>query len=133
MLGKGDLVFTTYFTIVDRGLSTLEGWPDHPVWGDRRFGESVATELRPGALMVGPDQKHPTQPCWGASGSVALLTHTNIAVGIGSWFADWTSDCQGPVGYNRLDTKQARDFLENYLPQWLLPGNCDADCRDEPR
>jgi hypothetical protein len=122
-LDHGHAVFNTYFTVVDRGLTTLEGWPDHPVWTSRVFGESVATELRTGALMVGPDGKHATQPCYGASGSVALLTHTNLAMGVGSWFADWTSDCKGPFGYTRLDTKQARDFLANYLPAWLLPKN----------
>lgn len=121
MLDNGNLVSHVYFTVVDRGLTTLTGWPNYPVWTSRVFGETVATELRTGALMLGPSEKHPTQLCFGASGSMALLTNTNIAVAIGSWFADWTSDCNGPFGYNRLDTQQARDFLQAYLPAELLP------------
>ncbi len=121
MLGKGNLVSHAYFTVVDRGLTTLAGWPDYPVWTARVVGETIGTELRPGALMLGSNQKHPTQVCYGGSGSMALLTDTNIVVAIGSWFADWTSDCNGSFGYSRLDTPQARDFLQNYLPPSLLP------------
>jgi len=119
-LSKGNLA-STYFTVVDRGLINLTGWPDFPVWGDRRYGTIVMMDLRPGAVMLGPDPKHPVQMCYGASGAVALLTNTNIAVGIGSMFGDWTTDCQGPYGFTRLDTPQARDFLELYLPAQLLP------------
>src|SRR5262249_12231522 len=37
ILDQGHLAFKTYFTIVDRGLTTLDGWPDHPVWTARVF------------------------------------------------------------------------------------------------
>ena len=30
-LEKGNLVFQTYFTVVDRGMTTLVGWPDYPM------------------------------------------------------------------------------------------------------
>ena len=114
-------VALTYLTLIGRGLSTLTGWPNYPVWGDRRYGRLIITDLRPGALMLGPDQKHPVQACYGDSGSAALFTSTNIAVGVGSWFADWSGECQGPTGYTRLDTIQARDFLQLYLPAEVLP------------
>lgn len=122
MLDKGNKVSHVYFTLVDRGLTTVDGWPDYPVWTARVVGESIATELRPGALMLGANEKHPTQACFGASGSMALFTNTNIVVAVGSWFADWPSQiCNGQFGFTRLDTQQARDFLQNYLPESLLP------------
>lgn len=119
-LDKGNVAFT-YITLVSRGVSTLVGWPNFPVYGDRRYGTLVVNDLRPGAIMLAPDGKHPAQPCYGESASAALFTHTNIAVALGSWFADWTAECQGPTGYTRLDTVQARDFLQLYLPPELLP------------
>jgi hypothetical protein len=120
-LDKGNLAYKTYVTLVDRSLTTLVGWPDLPVWGNRTYGTFVITDLRPGAIMLTPNENHPTQACYGASGSAALFTNTNVAVGVGSWFTDWTSDCNGPTGYTRLDTTQARDFLQRYLPENLLP------------
>jgi hypothetical protein len=119
-LDRGNVAFT-YVTLVARGLSTLVGWPNFPVYGDRRYGTLVVTDLRPGAIMLAPDAKHPAQVCYGESGSAALFTNTNIAVAIGSWFSDWTAECQGPSGYTRLDTAQARDFLQLYLSSELLP------------
>ncbi len=119
-LDKGNVAFT-YVTVVGRGATTLLVWPEFPVWGDRQYGRTAITDLRPGAIMLAPDDKHTAQPCYGESGSVALFTNTNIAVGVGSWFADWTAECKGPTGYTRLDTAQAREFLQLYLPAELLP------------
>ena len=122
MLDNGKLVSQVYFTLVDRGLTTLKGWPDFPVWTARVFGQTIATELRPGAVMLGSNDKHPTQACFGASGSMALLTNTNIVVAVGSWFADWPNEiCNGQFGFTRLDTVEVRDFLQNYIPSSLLP------------
>ena len=70
--------------------------------------------------MIGPDERHPAQPCWGSSGSMALLGDSRIAVGVGSMF--FAGDlCASSFAYTRLDTIQARDFLQNYLPTSLLP------------
>jgi hypothetical protein len=91
-LDKGNV---PYLTLVDRGLTTLVGWPNFPVWGDRRHGTLVMSDLTAGAMMLSPDQKHPAQVCYGGSGSVALFSDSNIAVGVGSWFSDWTEDCHG--------------------------------------
>jgi hypothetical protein len=126
MLDHGNVALGTFYTLVDRGPTTLEGWngdmgtlPSLPNWMERRFGEAVAIEMRPGAIMIGPDEKHPVQPCMG-SGSLALLTRTNIAVGIGSFFHAGAL-CGSPFAYTRLDTMGVRDFLKNYLPADLLP------------
>jgi hypothetical protein len=117
-LDKGNV---PYLTLVDRGLTTLVGWPDFPVFGDRRYGTLVMSDLRTGAIMLSPDKKHPVQVCYGSSASAALFTNTAMVVGVGSWFSDWTSECQGPSGFTRLDTIQARNFLQAYLPPELLP------------
>jgi len=69
-LDKGN-VAGTYLTLVDRGLTTLVGWPDLPAWGDRRYGTLVISDVRSGAIMLSPDQKHPVQVCIGGSGSAA--------------------------------------------------------------
>ena len=126
MLDNGHLALKTFYTLVDRGPTTLEGWdgdvstlPLLPGWTERRFGEAVAIELRAGAIMIGPDEKHPVTACMG-SGSLALLTRTNIAVGIGSYYHTGAL-CGSPFAYTRLDTIQAYDFLKNYLPASLLP------------
>jgi hypothetical protein len=119
-LDKGN-VAGTYLTLVDRGLTTLVGWPNFPAWGDRRYGTLVISDLRTGAIMLSPDQKRPVQVCYGGSASAALFTNSNTVVGVGSMFSDWTSDCQGPSGFTRLDTIQARNFLALYLPENLLP------------
>ncbi len=126
MLDHGHVALKTWFTLVDRGPTTLDGWNGDmttlyllPGWTERRYGEAVGTELRPGAIMIGPDARHPAQPCMG-SGSLALLTNTNIAVGIGSMFHAGAL-CGSPFGFTRLDTRGTRDFLQQYLPASLLP------------
>ncbi len=122
MLEKGNLLEHVYFTVVDRGLTTLVGWPDFPVFGSRVVGETVATELRSGAIMLGSNDKHPTQVCYGGSGAMALVANSNIMVAIGSMFSNWpVQECVGSYGFYRLDTVEARDFLQNYLPPELLP------------
>jgi hypothetical protein len=126
MLDNGHLALRTFYTLVDRGPTTLAGWdgdfgtlPLLPGWTERRYGEAVAAELRPGAIMIGPDHKHPVTACMG-SGSLALLTGTNIAVGVGSFYHSGAL-CGSPFAYTRLDTIQVRDFLASYLPASLLP------------
>jgi hypothetical protein len=120
MLDRGNLAFGTFFTLVDRALTTWDGFPETPAWGDRQYGRAVATDLRSGVIMIGPDAKHPVQPCVGSSGSMALLASSRIAVGVGSAFFEGDM-CASGFAYTRLDTLQARDFLGNFLPAALLP------------
>lgn len=123
MLDRGNLVWHIFFTVVDRGLTTWDGYPENPSWGDRQYGRGVAKDLTAGLILIGPDEKHPffgVQPGPGSSGSMALLANSRIAVGVGSLFC-MGEMCADGFGYNRLDTIQARDFLKDYLPMKLLP------------
>jgi hypothetical protein len=91
------------------GLVRGGGMPRHDFRLARTFGEARLGKL----LKDGFDLRMSAGMCFGDSGGPVLLGDSDVAVGINSYLSN--SQCAGNAYAFRLDTIEARAFLEPYL------------------
>ena len=116
-----------HFDIPGYGLSSYVGGsagggkrvPDFYSGGTRMLAHEAFTSVSPGFLRL--QATGSADVCVGDSGSPAILSGTNLVVGVTD--VEWSlagSECESNPWEQRVDTPAARAFLGQYVPQ-LLP------------
>jgi Trypsin len=91
------------------GLVRGGGMPHHDFRLVRSYGEARLIKV----LKDGFDLRMSSGMCFGDSGGPTLLGDSNVAVGINSYLSN--RQCAGNAYAFRLDTLEARAFLDQYL------------------